>query len=72
MEEQRLEVTPEQIAEYFERAMEAIDGIPAHFVSNIDEMGHQEWGHKQARTWFLPSYHEADERVEGDVMTEED
>jgi hypothetical protein len=66
MEEQRLEVTPEQIAEYFERAMEAIDGIP------IDEMGHQEWGHKQARTWFVPSYHEPDERVEGDVMSEED
>jgi hypothetical protein len=46
MEVKHLEVTPAQIAEYFERAKEAIDGIPAHFVSNIDEMGHQEWADK--------------------------
>jgi hypothetical protein len=34
-------------------------------------MGLQEWADKQTGTWFVPSYHEADERVEGDVMTEE-
>jgi hypothetical protein len=61
MEEKRLEVSPEQIAEYFERASQAIDAIPAHFVFNMDEMGHQEWADKKVRQCFVPSYHEADQ-----------
>jgi hypothetical protein len=61
MEEKRLEVTPEEIAEYFRRASEALDGVPAHFVFNMDEMGHQEWADKQTRTCFVPSEHVADE-----------
>jgi hypothetical protein len=61
MEEKRLEVTPEEIAEYFQRASEALDGVPAHFVFNMDEMGHQEWADKQTRTCYVPSEHVADE-----------
>jgi hypothetical protein len=61
MEDHRLDVTPESIIEYFQRAIEAIDGIPAHFVFNADEMGRQRWANRDERTYFVPVSHPEDQ-----------
>jgi hypothetical protein len=37
MEEKHLQVTAEETAAYFARLTEAIKGVPAHFVHNINE-----------------------------------
>jgi hypothetical protein len=47
MEERRLQTTAESIAAHFERLNEVIDGVSAHFVYNMDEMGHQELADRQ-------------------------
>jgi hypothetical protein len=47
IEERRLQITAEAIAAYFALLSEAIDGFPANFVDNMDEMGHQEWADRQ-------------------------
>jgi hypothetical protein len=41
MEDNRLQVTNEQILEYFAALYSIVNGIPAHFVMNMDEMDHQ-------------------------------
>jgi hypothetical protein len=33
---------PEAIADYLRNAIALIDGLPAYFIFNADEMGHQE------------------------------
>jgi hypothetical protein len=48
-EEKRLQVIEEEIAMCFKRLAEAIDGVPAHFVDNMDEIGHQEWADRQEK-----------------------
>jgi hypothetical protein len=40
MEDRRFQIAAEDITAYFAGLSEEIDGIPAHFVSNMDEMGH--------------------------------
>jgi hypothetical protein len=47
MEERRLQVTGEDISTDFTRLSEVIDGVPTHFISSMDEMGHQEWADRQ-------------------------
>jgi hypothetical protein len=42
MEDKRTEVTEEQILDFFRNAIEAIDGVPSHFASKMDKMGHQD------------------------------
>jgi hypothetical protein len=41
MDEQRLDVRPEQIYEIFGQLLK-LSGIPANFVFNMNEMGHEE------------------------------
>jgi hypothetical protein len=43
MEDHRVAVTPEQIQHFFLEEINPFDGIPAHFLMNMDEMGHQDW-----------------------------
>jgi hypothetical protein len=43
MESNRLEVTGEQVTNYFSHLFQTISGAPCHFVFNMDEMGHQDW-----------------------------
>jgi predicted transglutaminase-like cysteine proteinase len=57
MEEKRLQVTEEEMAMYFERLDETIDGVQAHFNDHIDEMGHQEWVGCQENVWYVSSAH---------------
>jgi hypothetical protein len=43
MEDRRLEITPEAVADDFQRAIDMIDGISAYFIYNNGEIEHQEW-----------------------------
>ena len=43
MEQQRMEVTGEQIGSYFETLRDAIEGVPASLVFNLDESGFQRY-----------------------------
>jgi hypothetical protein len=61
MEDKRIHVTIEQIQEYFQHAAAVLDGVPAHFVFNMDEMGHQDWADRQTKTCYVPVYHPRDE-----------
>jgi hypothetical protein len=43
MEAERMNVPDEEISAWFRKLQESIDGVPAHFVFNMDEMGHQDY-----------------------------
>jgi hypothetical protein len=49
----RLGVTPQAIQD-FERLAVALEGVPAHFVFNMDEMGHQEFADAPNKTAYIP------------------
>jgi hypothetical protein len=55
MEQGRVDVAPEQISSFFAILIATIDGIPAHFVLNMDEMDHQDWADRQRLTCFVPA-----------------
>jgi hypothetical protein len=61
MDEKRLDVSIEQIKAPFATLFAQVSGAPAHFVFNIDEMGHQTWADAQNKTCFVPSDHPGDE-----------
>jgi hypothetical protein len=42
IEEPRLNVTPEADMAFLQHVMEVIQGVPAHFVFNMNEIGHQD------------------------------
>jgi hypothetical protein len=50
-----LDLTTEQIAEFFAFLITAIDGVPARFTLNIDEMGHQDQVVRQVQTRYVPA-----------------
>jgi hypothetical protein len=59
MEDKRMEVTPEQIYEHFGHLIAVLEDIPAHFVFNLDEMGHQDWADRQTTNhvnWHTDQY----------------
>jgi hypothetical protein len=55
MEDKRVEVSPEAVIRYLADLAGVIQGMPAHFVFNMDEMGHQEWADRQERTCYVPA-----------------
>lgn len=55
MENVRLAVSQEDIDNHFEYLRDTIDHVPAHFVFNMDEMGHQPWADALAITCFVPA-----------------
>jgi hypothetical protein len=57
IEEPRLNVTPEAIMAFLQHAMEVVQGVPARFVFNMDEMGHQDWTDRPETTCVVPSLH---------------
>jgi hypothetical protein len=61
MEDHRVDVTPEVIADYLQNAIALIDDLPAHLLFNADEMGHQEWADRHERTCFVPVFHQGDQ-----------
>jgi hypothetical protein len=60
MEDSRVAGTSEQITEFFREGFEILQGVPAHFVFNMDEMGHQQWADRKEITCVVPSQHEGD------------
>jgi hypothetical protein len=57
IEEKRLEVSGEQLLGHFQRMFDMVEGVPAHFVLNMDEMGHQEWADRQVKLCYVPLAH---------------
>jgi hypothetical protein len=57
MEERRLQVAHEDVEAYFGRLDEALQDVPAHFVYNMDEMGHQEWADRPEKVCYVPTSH---------------
>jgi hypothetical protein len=57
MEDNRLQVINKQILEYFAALYSIVNGITAHFVMNMDEMGHQPYADAKDTTCLAPSTH---------------
>jgi hypothetical protein len=47
MEEEGIDVTPETIISFFASFSATVEGVPDHFVMNMDKMGHQDWIDRQ-------------------------
>jgi hypothetical protein len=57
MEDHGLTFTPEAVVGDFQRTIENIDSVPAHFVSNANEIRHQEWVNRHERICFVLMVH---------------
>jgi hypothetical protein len=57
MDAKRTEVTAEQIQAHFATLFATLSGAPAHFVFNMDEMGHQEWADAPDNGCVVPISH---------------
>jgi hypothetical protein len=55
METNRLEVTADEINEYFALLFRTVHGAPAAFVFNMDEMGHHDWADAKKVVCYAPS-----------------
>jgi hypothetical protein len=55
MDGQRMAVTDEQVIAYLTELHNAVSGVPAHFVFNMDEMGHQEAADAKQKKCVVPS-----------------
>jgi hypothetical protein len=54
IDERRAQVSDDAIREYFSTLFTTVSGAPAHFVFNMDEMGHQTWADAQQTVCFVP------------------
>jgi hypothetical protein len=43
MERERVEVSPEELLDFYDRLGSVITGLPADSILNLDEAGYQEW-----------------------------
>jgi hypothetical protein len=59
MEAARTEVTAAQISTYMGELSSNIDGVPAHFVFNMDEVGHQDWADRMDTHCYVPAEYDA-------------
>jgi hypothetical protein len=57
MEEERLQVTEEQIRDYLGNLSGLISGASCHFVDNMDERGHQEWADRGPTKYYVSATH---------------
>jgi hypothetical protein len=55
MDEKRAQVTDDAIRDYFAGLFATVSGAPAHFVFNMDEMGHQTWVDAEKTVCFVPA-----------------
>jgi hypothetical protein len=55
MESGRSDVTLDIVADWFRYLAERLQGVPAHFVFNMDEIGHQEFADAPIKTAFIPA-----------------
>jgi hypothetical protein len=57
MEELRRDVTIEVILTFFQRNTEIVEGVLAHFVFNMNEIGHQDWTEPAEKICYGPAYY---------------
>jgi hypothetical protein len=55
MEDKRINVGIDVIEDYFQVLFGKVSGVPAAFVFNVDEMGHQEWADAPDTVCFVSS-----------------
>jgi hypothetical protein len=55
MKDTRLDVAADEIDMCFQCVKDTREGVPAHFVANIDEMRHQTWTNGLQSTCFVPN-----------------
>jgi hypothetical protein len=55
MEDTRMAVTIEQISEHFALLSKLLTDVPAQFVWNMDEMGHQDWPDAVDKVCYVPA-----------------
>jgi hypothetical protein len=55
MEETRVFADHDEIVRYLTELAELIIDVPAYFVFNMDEMGHQDWADRQVSVVYVPS-----------------
>jgi hypothetical protein len=60
MEATGVALTSEQIDNFLVEAFRIIEAVPAHFLSNLDEMGHQEWTDRKVISCVVRRFHEGD------------
>jgi hypothetical protein len=60
MEQKQPEVIPQQITEQMHNLIELMKGVSAHFVFNMDEIGHQDSADRQREICFVPFLIEKD------------
>jgi hypothetical protein len=58
MEDKGLQVTNEDVMNYFGDLCSNISGVPAHFVMNMDEIGHQAFADARETVCFVPTAHQ--------------
>jgi hypothetical protein len=57
MEVERTRVKVDDIQAYFNVLKQKLTGVPAHFIFNMDEMGHSDWADRLDKTvWVSSSY----------------
>jgi hypothetical protein len=57
MDDKRVAVSIEAIRDHFARLCATVSGAPAHFVFNMDEMGHQTWADAPNKKCYVPTTH---------------
>jgi hypothetical protein len=45
------------MVDYFQRAIDMFDSLPAHFLRNAGEMEHEEWADQHEQKSFVPAFH---------------
>jgi hypothetical protein len=61
MDDKRITVSIDAIREYFARLCATVSGAPAHFLFNMDEMGHQTWTDAPNKKCHIPKTHPGNE-----------
>jgi hypothetical protein len=57
LESARLEMMPAQIEDCFREALSVTEGIPAHFLLNLDERCLQEWIDRETQICSVQAFH---------------
>jgi hypothetical protein len=51
-------IGPEEVLDHIARLIGFVEGVPAHFVFNMDEIGHQDWADRQRKMCIVPASHD--------------
>lgn len=60
MDNKRVDIDQDHIAQYYEELKEMIENVPAKFILNIDEAGCSSWANKHRIKVLIPECYEND------------